>query len=656
MKTLPIALLGLLVALGLALRLAQASPQKLGEDEGRWIRSRWLLDDPDTCYHLRAAELALRLPRAAERDPYLNHPGGAESPWLPMYDTLLSGFAGRFLSERGVDPAEGGVDEARLERIGVRISPFLGLATILLAWAAARSVCGGPRRELAALVAAGIVALAPAAIGAGAAGKLDATAWSALVLAFAAWTTALALRAETLLDGLLSALFAGAAMGLVCASFLGGGLLFLGGAVGFALRAWSADAEARRNVLRAGLVYAFVAAFAGQLPPGAAPELGLGATQLATAWESALRIPLFAGIPFLAAFALSSSRGGRFFQAAAMAACIVVILYGLPGALEALVARGRGWSEHRELVTALDAGARPWFGGGARELLGAAFALSPLALLAPWAARAAWTSRRDPVAAFLVVTTLAALGLALVERRFVGLAVVPVALLVARAIDARWGELAPARARVAFGGAALALLAGVPLARPAPIEGDGRVARVELLRALRWIRTETAAPAAWNDPDARPSWGVLATPRRGAVVLFHARRPAVATVQGAASSTDGLRETARALLAPEPAHLVRYLRGAGARYVVVSPLDALDAPVLEALAERTWTGSVLERLASARGADDPCAKDGLVLAWRSDANVRFELPGGGAAEGAAVSVYRLADDAPAPELPQMRAR
>ncbi len=116
MKTLPIALLGLLVALGLALRLAQASPQKLGEDEGRWIRSRWLLDDPDTCYHLRAAELALRLPRAAERDPYLNHPGGAESPWLPMYDTLLSGFAGRFLSERGVDPAEGGVDEVEDHR------------------------------------------------------------------------------------------------------------------------------------------------------------------------------------------------------------------------------------------------------------------------------------------------------------------------------------------------------------------------------------------------------------------------------------------------------------------------------------------------------------------------------------------------------------
>jgi hypothetical protein len=92
------ALLGLLLVLAVFVRRGPA-----GESV--------LLDDPDTCAHLRRVELGLGSERTAdgggESDGFMAHPSGAEWSWLPLYDTLLAGLAAHFLQRSDGEPELG---------------------------------------------------------------------------------------------------------------------------------------------------------------------------------------------------------------------------------------------------------------------------------------------------------------------------------------------------------------------------------------------------------------------------------------------------------------------------------------------------------------------------------------------------------------------
>jgi hypothetical protein len=658
------ALLLVLLAAGLALRMARGLELHLAPEEASAIPSRWLVDDPDTCLHLRQAELAFHRPRASEVDAFLSHPEGGATPWLPLFDTLVAGYAANLLRETGAPRETGEVHEERLERVAARFGPFLGLFALLATWIVARAAVEGRRREGAALLAAGLVAFAPGAVEASAAARLDVAALGAVLAGLSAWMLVNALRASGTRETLLAGLFAGAASGLACACSLSGVAFFLAGAAALYAHAWRLEGDERRNVLRAGLLFCFVTAFVGQLPPSGVPEEPFGDTALARAWEAALQVPMLAGVPLLAGFVLDQRKGGRFFQAAALVVAIGVILYCFPTLVRTLGGHLRDELAHREWRAACFPRSRGVLDAGSPVGLVSAIAeLGPVALLAPWAAwmrLRAWSAERDPVDVLFLAGTLVGLAAWLWDATLLPLALVPMAALCARAAAPVLETLDARRTKVWAAGAALAFAGGAALAWPRPVRGDERTERVEFVRALRWLRGTEPAPGAWNDPEARAAWGVLAPPSAGAAILYHGRRPALATPHALPDALPALREAARALLAADPARLVRYAQGTGARYVVAGPGLLRDAPLLARLASDGAQGphalesSVLWRLA--HGEDSAFAEHGLELAWRSELRVHVALDDGRVAEGPAVSIYAFAAAAATEPRHELRPR
>lgn len=670
MKALALALLALVVAGGLASRLARGDARWLDASEATSTASRWLFDESDACYHLRRIELALDEARVPERDAWLDHPYGGDAPWLPMHDTVLAGWAGRFLAEPG-GPAElSGVTEERLERVVARSPVAFGALAAIATWLAARAMrkkreeaTWTLRDEWPALLAAAVVAFAPAAIEAGVPSHVDGAAWCALLAALALWATALALRADAWLETLLAALCAGLATGLLCASFLPGILFFGAACAGFAARAWSLSGDERRPALRAGLLFCFVTAFAGQLPLGADIEHGAGPGELAQAWEAVTRLAMLAALPFLVAFALESKQSGRWFRTSALAVALAMLVWAAPGLASELGSRLSAYARTKPVLETLSPGARSIATTDPRAWL----ALSPLVLALPWCAWSVVRRLRSEgsLAAFdlvLVLATAVGVALCVVERRFASIAVVPMALLLARGAELL-EERAPSFARKAAPAIAAVLLAfGVVLGLEPTSDGSARARRtagLALVDGMRWMRRETELASAWDAPSRPAQWGVLAPPSAAGAILYHARRAAVATPYGLPSDVEHLRDAMQALYGRDPARLARTMRGTTTRYLVIGPRLAADglatARVLGVAAEGDAHATLAARLSAATGSEAPLAEAGFVLAWRSPVAIEAELDGR-ALSGAAVSIYALSDAVPASSQPELRAR
>lgn len=678
MRPLHLAPLVLTLLAVFALRWIGAQELALDAAQARAIPSAVLIDDASTCAHLRGVALALPLARAPERDAFLDPPDGAERPCLPFFDTLAASLANRLLGADadGVGPSAGldARGEAQLERALVRVPALLGLLTALCVWAAVRAACRGPAREWCALLAAGIVGLAPASIAVSSAGRLDPLAWCAFVLALLAWIVAHALRTHGLREGLIAALLAGACAGLLCASLLVGALFFLAACAGFAARAWRANEEERRGLLREALLFGAVAAFAGQLPLSDQPELGTGAGTLAHAWQAAIHVVLLACVPLLVAHAFGRGRSGRFFSSAVAAVGIVVSLYFVPAIVSSL---GAAWDAYRASAPVLalfDPGSRslvdPSASVGPSTSVGPAswLALTPLVLALPWALWVLWTRAEIGERVWLAGATCVGLGLALVERRFAALALVPMACAIARAVDLV-AFSADERSRVrrcAFATlAALALLIGCAFLARAPRRApDERVARVELVRALRWMRAATPSPVAFV--GAAPSYGVLVAPQDASLALYHARRPVLHVPEALGVDLEGLRRTLDVLAGGSEEALLRHMRQHGARYLVVSPAQvratlelerasAVGREIPPAWRARSDSDSMLWRLACADEGDAPVSEN-LRAVYRSSERAIIAGSSDASAEGPAASVYELTGSAPAEERPSLSPR
>jgi len=232
------------------------------------VRERWgsefdfaaLEEQSASDYRLRLVELTLAARRAPRSDRFLDHPSGAPVPWPPFFHAALALAARASLAREDGDRALAGVDEGRLERLAAHAGPVLGAAAALAAGLAVLAFHRGARSRAAALAAVLAYTFLPTLAAREAAGRLDAHAWSSILvfaqLALGAWM----LRARLFSDLALAAMLAGFAGGIALLSAPQAALavpillsaLLVGGRL--------ARERAPRDTWRAALLYAAVAA------------------------------------------------------------------------------------------------------------------------------------------------------------------------------------------------------------------------------------------------------------------------------------------------------------------------------------------------------------------------------------------------------------
>ena len=163
---------------------------------------------------LRGVELALAGGRAPTEERMLD--GGREltAGRAPLVPALLAGLARRSVL-RGLDAVElGALPAGRLAGLFERLGPLLGVLAVLASFAAVRLAHGGAARDVAGLVAAGLYALAPAAVLAERAGRVEPAALVTLLGCGLLLSARVSWGARLELDRTTAALLGGPLVGL----------------------------------------------------------------------------------------------------------------------------------------------------------------------------------------------------------------------------------------------------------------------------------------------------------------------------------------------------------------------------------------------------------------------------------------------------------
>lgn len=643
--SLPRIVLPLLMALAFVVRWEPTRTLRLAPDERDGTSSQWLIDDPETCQELRRVELAIASDKVVEFDRFVNFPAGGEIPALPFFDSLVAGTAQRFLRTPTGEAALGQVDEADLEDFIVKLAPILGLLAVLATYWAARTIVTGPRGDVAALIAAAIVAFQPATIAASSAGKLHSSALSVILFALLIRCVVRSIRGTTMPTTLLDALVAGALSGLLVSSTAIGFLLFLPAWVAFFVHTLRSSGEARANALRSGLLFSVVAAFLSRLTLSEGPwEQGAGVVHGFVSGVSML--VLMSTAPYVVLILLKKDEKPRLFRTACFLAALGVMAWQLPQVWIDLAPSVRWYLANRADIGVLMTDVH-----SSRDALPgfSLFALSILiALLLTSAIRLGSSEARSDsgtLALFFFAPLLAVVSIA------TGLAipflVVAVAILTARALDAGLASAVPGEPKRNAIAASIITLALVvtalapAIAKPDPVE---RERRIDFVAGLRWMRTHTESGGAWNSPHSPSGWGVLSSISTGPLVQYHARRPAAVSPWALLSGRDSMREwMSRYWGGVELDAVAHFMRGQGARYVVVgSELDRRDSALRpDRSTGRPVLPASLVANEAGRPASDPTAAFERVFASKRlvDANGRTTLDAHGGRP--VISIWQL---------------
>ncbi|MFT5287365.1 MAG: asparagine N-glycosylation enzyme membrane subunit Stt3 [Planctomycetota bacterium] len=540
----------------------------------------WLVDDPDAAYHLRRVELALASGQVPGFDRYINHPEGSPIPWPPFSDGLFGVVASLFADGDPLAPddlALGGYSEDSVESVLVHLPPALGVLTCLAIFAAIWVLCErGPLRAWFALFGAAIYAVLPIAVWYGGITRLDHHVVVALLLALHLGLITWSLRAKNSLDALTGALGAGVIAGMAIASWLAAGIFVSIAGFAFFLRVCGSDEERARFGTRAAVLY-FAAAAGVTLFPAASSAWNESQPGSLINLTSGVPRALFAAIvPFVVvAFArrrLGPSLSARIGSALLAVLSVSGVLWFLPGFVDG-VNEGIQWASRGNLFMDVVAESRPL------DSLGLiASQLTYLALLFPWMILAIVpAARKDAARVHLVLLGLAMAWMTLGQQRFGNTLAIPFACVLALGFHDLTVRFAATRLKkplLAIMGVSTLLLLPSFTSVFAPTEDEYRDLadwRSEIVRGLRWMRTETPSPGPWNAPKHRGDYGVLASWGLGHMIEYHARRPSITTNFGSFVGERNFTEAARALLETEPTELARRMRILDAKYVIVTP-------------------------------------------------------------------------------------
>ncbi len=522
--------------------------------------SRWIVDDPGTALHLRRIELALAEGRVPRHDPFQAHGVLPEIPALPVFDALLAGFAERWLASPDGDPSLGGVDEADLEAFAAWVGPVgFVFAFAAIAWAAWIATRGARSAVLLATLA---FALAPAAVAAGVVGRLDAAAFALVLFALLVRSTQVALQAEDALSTILEALLAGVVAGLLASMSAAGPFLAMPTAAAFFLRALRGPDAVRPMAVRAGLLFALVAAFTARLPLADGPWESLPGGLVERWTFAASDLLLVSAAPFavmLFTAPRDEARKARTLARFAMLAGVLALLvFELP----------RAWSAATAPITA-------WW--TARTVLGAesawdstlALALSVVVPCAVLVASLRFVRERSAASLHLALLVLVSAALAIVERRTAPLCIAASAVALAGGIATLWSVRAQ-RLWLALVGATLVVSALVQARYTRADRAPLAFERVDRFAALRWIRDNVPPGGPFNSSSAKSAWGILADPSEGELVAYHARRPVLASSAAAFSNPESFVEARHLAREAGGLEIVERMRVHGLRLGVAS--------------------------------------------------------------------------------------
>ncbi len=614
------------------------------------LGTHWLVDDARTASHLRRVELAIAADRLPLLDRWLEHSNGAEAPALPLFDLSLAAIAERFAG--GLTTANTSPEEADIEDVVLAIPPWIGALTVVLVAWAVRGFVAGRSALLAALLAAISCAVVPVAVRSGAAGQLDSSAWVALLAALQIGLAARALRAQEPLDAILGALLCGLVGGLALASSMASGcVLFAGVWIGCVVRALVAQTEERALAHRAGLCYCAVAAFVVQLPLLGESTPTSGPWLMSTWCSGVSQAALYAATPFLLGVLLRAR--ARAFQTAALAVGLGLLVYFAPETFRKL-------SSTVQAVAAWRATSSPFAQTDEASAWSSVLAsLTPVALLFPLAIGVLGRHARRPENAMLVAFASLSFALACVDFGQLAVFVVPMAcslgLLVAQGLDASSVRARSATKVLCGAGVVLLAIAAVSASR-VRVDHGAHDARREWVSGLRWMRAQTPSAGAFNAPTIPGDYAVLCTPEIASLVVYHARRPTLASMEAVPRGESNLPEVARTLLGSDAERTIRVMHAADARYVVTGPRSARGFAALQSLVGALPPGgvppdrdkSLLWRLAMTPDGSGAARIAGLTRVYASLLRVGVDgrAQPSNASSGPAISIWRL--DAPRP--------
>jgi hypothetical protein len=660
-------LLPLLLALALALRVRGADELSVSPEEqvSGGVSTVWQFDDARSALTLRRVQLALAADRLPATDRMIAYPDLREYPGLPVFPGLVAIASELTLSRKGGDPALGGVDEARFETFIAYIPVVLGVLTTLLVFLAAGAMSHVRSKFAAAMLAASVFAVAPVAVHSGSVAQIETTVWIALLLALADR----AYHARDSLDRVQAALLTGVLVGTALASSPLGLVLFVAAWCGYLAAATHTDELRAHTAQREGLLFCLIAGAVSLVANLEGPWQVEAGSLSAHAARGTTGVVVASCVPFLlGAIPLfkRSSRGLRVAVSVLVVTGLVIVLPGVAGGLWDAV---RVQLFDRDLIVTEDGRGPLLWGAEGLELTSFLRELTPLVLLFPFAWLLAAGRWPRPERVLLLVLGLALGVLALFERSFAPLVMVPMAVTLGVVADDE-SRRAEARVRRRFVPIMALLVLGAHAVAPflSTPDVDTRAERIHFLRGLRWMRDNTPSPGAWNAPTPAKDWGVLSVPAVGPAIAYHARRPAIASGTGAflGSARDGA--VSNALLAEGGEDFLRRARSLGAAYIVVAPRMLRDARRLETVAaELSGSGkasgparlrrSVLWAL-TFPATDGQSPYPELERVYASDLRVTPEgrAPVGGEPSGPAVSIYKLPLGPPERIEAEMRAR
>ena len=687
MRVLLLALLSAVLVAAWTLRTRLDDGHRLADGRTLPSGSVWLVDDPDACYHLRRAGVALEVGEVPRTDRLLSHPTGSAVPWPALFDGFLAAVGERLAprAHSGAGSLVGGRSEADLEAGLVRVPPALGvLATLAVFLACLAMGPGGVAGLVAAVLGAWLYASTPVAVWYSSTARVDHHVATALLFAAMLAASAFSLRAEHAADAVLGALGAGLAAGFGLLVWLASAPMVALVALGLFLAALGADTERAASARRAGILFFLAASVVVAIPADSSPWNAIQPNSLVNLSTGVPRALLAGAVPFLV-LALGAKLGwsrwlGLFGAVLATGVALAVLPGFLDGARE-----GFAWASRENRFMAQVEESRPLLAGPG-GWLGVASDLGFAGFVAPLCALALLPLARRRLDLFVLVACFAVyVAFSVSQRRFGNSHAVPQALVCALAA----GELLRRRGGVRWLGGVLVavfVVCGVASAwsfgRATPEElTDLADWRAERLAGLQWMRTNTAWSGPWNRADLPHAYGVLSTWGYGHLVEYHARRPSIATNFGSFVGPEPFRDHADTLLEDDPDAFRARLTDLDVAYVVVAPRMVAELASLARIAE--WSqprraelfvrgpagkgyapralGSALARLALHAREVGELGFAGGELVWRS---TRFERPDGiraqpgapGAGPVLSIWAFDVPQAAGAPREPGMRAQ
>jgi asparagine N-glycosylation enzyme membrane subunit Stt3 len=572
--------LGLLLGLALVAALSFASRWVLHARTPDPARESWVVSDPDGLYHARRVERAIEegMP-VAERDPFLNFPGGAAIPWPPYYDAFLATALQPLLPEEP-EARHGFIERA------VGSAPLLfGVLTTLLAFLAGRALAGNGAGAVAGIW----YALSTASIVYSHSGNGDHHAFVSMIVG-AMWLLLAVMfgkgqdgapRLESPTRAWGSGAAAGALAGIAIGAWVASLLHVILIEIVFAWLLFRYRRGRRRGLPAFGL--AFHLAAIGFLFPALwqspwKEEFPWMVVNLS--WFHLLFLTLGAAV-FLPLFFLrddSSTRRRYPWIVGALLAGIALVSWILDAGPMPGIAEGFAWVSRADLFMSDVAESHPLLGAGSNpaELfayLGWGIPLLPILWIG--ALVVFWRRGDEVLLPWLVAVPFLALQAAR-QARFAEALALPAAVLfgwgvvtVVRMLPKRlppWPILLVV-ALLLQGGTVGRISAEVFGESPRrPLERRNLAAR----ELIRWI----------GENSKLGDWSVLANWSRGHEIEWAAQRPTVATNFGSYVGEEGFRAPAHFFLAEDPARAEETMASRGARYALISSLFTNALPGL----------------------------------------------------------------------------